>query len=429
MQGSDRLFQLDLTRRYAYGRLAEILGAKALVFDRVQRAVDISAIATRQLRAMAPRDRAALVAFSDGVNAAAGAQPLPIEFRILLYHPAPWTPKDSLAVSLVASLELADPWHAVFARDAVWRHRGPSCFAAAFPLSDARYDVTIDGRRDARGGRAASSDCDTSTLATRSQHRAIGSNAWAAGAARSTDGHALLANDPHLDLTIPGIWYLVDLQSPQVHAAGATIPGMPGVVLGHNENLAWASTNGEMATTSVFEAGRLERSSWVTERFGVRFAQDVHVPYYRTSREFSVPNENDPSEVALVRWPIYSQRQSTIATVLRARSRAGYRRSAAGARAVSRIAAELRLRRSQRPRRLARRRFGSQRSCVGTLRSQGARPSSLVRRGAVRAAAAARRPRAMRSSFRRTTKPIAPAIRIASPRSSSRRTAPIGSRS
>lgn len=315
VQGSDRLFQLDLTRRYAYGRLAEILGAKALVFDRVQRAVDIRAIATRQLRAMAPRDRAALVAFSDGVNAASGAQPLPIEFRILLYRPAPWTPKDSLAVSLVASLELADPWHAVFARDAVWRHRGPSCFAAAFPLSDSRYDVTIDGRRGARGGRAASSDCDTSTLAMRSQHRAIGSNAWAAGAARSTDGHALLANDPHLDLTIPGIWYLVDLQSPQVHAAGATIPGMPGVVLGHNENLAWASTNGEMATTSVFEAGRLERSSWVTERFGVRFAQDVHVPYYRTSREFSVPNENDPSEVALVRWPIYSQRQSTIATV------------------------------------------------------------------------------------------------------------------
>jgi penicillin amidase len=281
----------------------------------MQRAVDINAIATRQLRAMAPRDRAALVAFSDGVNAAAGAQPLPIEFRILLYRPAAWTPKDSLAVSLVASLELADPWHAVFARDAVWRHRGPSCFAAAFPLSDPRYDVTIDGKHASRTARAVPADCGSSTLAARMQHRAIGSNAWAAGAARSADGHALLANDPHLDLTIPGIWYLVDLQSPQVHAAGATIPGMPGVVLGHNENLAWGSTNGEMATTSVFEAGHLEKSSWVTERFAVRFARDVHVPYYRTSLEFSVPNENDPSEVALVRWPIYSERRSTIATV------------------------------------------------------------------------------------------------------------------
>ncbi len=315
VQGSDRLFQLDLTRRYAYGRLAEILGAKALLYDRMQRAVGINAIAARQLRAMAPRDRAALVAFSDGVNAAAGTQPLPIEFRILLYRPAAWTPKDSLAVSLVASLELADPWHAIFARDAVWRHRGASCFAAAFPLSDPRYDVTIDGKHTRRIARSAPAGCDTSTLAARTQHRAIGSNAWAAGAARTADGHALLANDPHLDLTIPGIWYLVDLQSPQIHAAGATIPGMPGVVLGHNENLAWASTNGEMATTSVFEAGHLEKSSWVTESFGVRFAPDVHVAYYRTSREFSVPNENDPSEVALVRWPIYSQRQSTIATV------------------------------------------------------------------------------------------------------------------
>ncbi|HEX3369540.1 MAG TPA: penicillin acylase family protein, partial [Candidatus Cybelea sp.] len=246
VQGSDRLFQLDLTRRYAYGRLAEILGAKALVYDRMQRAVDIGAVAVRQLRAMLPRDRAALAAFSDGVNAASGAQPLPIEFRILLYRPEPWTPKDSLAVSLVASLELADPWHAVFARDAVWRHRGAGCFAAAFPLSDARYDVTIEGRRDGGGARAAPRDCDFSTLAMRTRHRAIGSNAWAAGAALSSDGRALLANDPHLDLTIPGIWYLVDLQSPQVHVAGATIPGMPGVVLGHNESLAWASTNGEM---------------------------------------------------------------------------------------------------------------------------------------------------------------------------------------
>jgi penicillin amidase len=314
-QGSDRLFQLDLTRRYAYGRLAEILGAKALAYDRMQRAVDISGIASRQLHAMAAHDRAALAAFSDGVNAAAEMQPLPTEFRILLYRPTAWTPKDSLAVSIVASLELSDPWHAIFAREAEWRRRDLFCFGAAYPLSDNRYDVTIDGLRGARGPRLRPSACTAATLAAGSRHRAIGSNSWAAGANRSSDGHALLANDPHLDLTIPGIWYLVDLQSPEVHTAGATIPGMPGVVLGHNERLAWASTNGEMATTSVFAAGRLNKASWVTERFRVRFGRDVRVPYYRTAREFSVPNENDPSELALVRWPIYAQQQSTIATI------------------------------------------------------------------------------------------------------------------
>ncbi len=315
-QGSDRLFQLDLSRRYAYGRLAEIFGAKALALDKAQRAVDINGIAARQLRALSPGDRAAIVAFSEGVNAAAASQPLPVEFRMLLYQPAPWTPKDSLAVSIVVSLELADSWHDVFARDAVWRQRGPRCFDTLFPLSDARYDVTIDGTRNARAARVRPSDCDASEVAVRPRRDAIGSNAWAAGSGRSIDGHALIANDPHLILTIPGIWYLIDIDSPQMHAAGATIPGMPGVVLGHNAALAWAVTNAEMATTSVFAGGHLDRRFWVTERFHVRFARDVSASYYRTSREFSVPNDGSNSAVALVRWPIYAEKRSAIATVL-----------------------------------------------------------------------------------------------------------------
>jgi penicillin G amidase len=315
-QGSDRLFQLDLARRYAYGRLAEIVGIKALPYDKMQRAVDIDGIAVRQLRAMSPRDRAAVVAFSDGVNAAMRSQPLPVEFRMLLYQPSQWTPKDSLAVSIVASLELADSWHDIFARDAAWRQSGSRCFDELFPLSDSRYDVTVNGERDVGSARAAADSCNSSQIAARSVRRDIGSNAWAAGAARSRDGHALVANDPHLDLTIPGIWYLVDLQSPQVHAAGAAIPGMPGVVLGHNERVAWATTNAEMATTSVFETGRLSRKPWDVEVLHVRFARDVTQAYYRGAREFSVPNDNDASAVALVRWPIYAEKASTIATAL-----------------------------------------------------------------------------------------------------------------
>jgi penicillin G amidase len=322
VQASDRLFQLDLTRRYAYGRLAEVLGVKALPLDEMQRAVDVERIANRQLRALAPADRAAIVAFSDGVNAAAAMQPLPLEFRMLLYRPSPWTPKDSLAVSIVASLELADSWENIFARDSVWRREGSRCFDAFFPLSDARYDVTIDGTRPKRTAPPARSDCVSGDVAVGLRRPAVGSNAWAAGAARTLGGHALLANDPHLDLTIPGIWYVVEIDSPKVHAAGATIPGIPGIVLGHNERLAWASTNAEMTTASLFAAGQLNRSSWVTERFRVRFSHDVRIAYYRTARDFSVPDEDDRSAIALVRWPIFAQSKSTIATAL-ALDRAG----------------------------------------------------------------------------------------------------------
>lgn len=325
VEGADRLFQLDLTRRYAYGRLAEVLGPKALPYDRVQRAVGIAGIAARQLAAMASHDRSAVEAFSAGVNAAAAADPVPVEFRMLLYGFDPWTPQDSLAVSIVASLELADSWQNVFARDAVWRTRGERCFNELFPLSDVRYDVTTDGRRQQSDRRAspeaplsAGEGCDAAELAARygTARNFIGSNAWAAGGARTSDGHALIANDPHLDLTIPGIWYVVDLRSPQVHVAGATVPGIPGVVLGHNERLAWASTNAAMATTSVFATRQPRGGRWVRERFHVRFASDLTFAYYRTAREFSVPDPNDASRTALVRWPLYAQTHSTIETGL-----------------------------------------------------------------------------------------------------------------
>ena len=316
VQGSDRLFQIDLSRRYAYGRLAEVLGAKALPYDETQRAVDIDGIAQRQLDALDPRDRSALVAFSEGVNSAAANEPLPVEFRMLLYEPEPWTPKDSLAVSIVASLELSGSWHDVFTRDAAWHRLDARCYAALFPLTDSRYDVTVDGAHRAEGGRVRAHSCDGSALARRAYSPPIGSNAWAAGARRNGDGDALIANDPHLDLTIPGIWYPIDMEAPHFHAAGATIPGIPGVVLGHNDRVAWASANAQMTTASLFAAGRLDRRRWSAERFRVRFSHDVTLEYYRTPREFAIADENDTSKLALVRWPVYAQRESTIATAL-----------------------------------------------------------------------------------------------------------------
>jgi penicillin G amidase len=327
VEGSDRLFQLDISRRFAYGRLAEVLGPKALPYDEEQRAVGIEDIARRQLRWLSPSDRSAIEAYSDGVNAALTTQPLPVEFRILLYRPAAWTPKDSLAVAVEASLQLSDSWHSIFARDSVWRSREHRCFDALFPLSDSRYDVTIDGLRTPPQTRSVPNDCTGSTVASVPRRPAIGSNAWAVGGKLSADGNALIANDPHIALTIPGIWYLIDLRSPRLHVAGATVPGIPGVALGHNERLAWASTNAAMATMSLFEAGRLSRGSWSEERFGVRFSHDVSVAYYRTAREFSVPDDNDSSKVALVRWPVYAQSRSSIATVL-ALDRAGDVRAA-----------------------------------------------------------------------------------------------------
>ena len=309
-EGSDRLFQMDVTRRYAYGRLAEVFGPKALALDEFTRAVDIAGIAHRQWVAADPATRSALEAFAGGVNAAEQRQPLPIEFRMLLYRPAVWTAQDSIAVSLVAALELSDSWRDVLTRDRAWHDLGVACFNATFPLSDSHYDVTYRGRTWKGVARGNARGCPSVARALSPKQPRIGSNAWAAAASRTVHGHALLANDPHVDLTIPGIWYLLDLRAPGFHAAGAVLPGLPGIVLGHNERIAWGATNADAATTLVYRGVADYAMRKVAEQFHVRFAAVRTKTYYRSDSAFS------SDDGTFVRWPIYWQRRSTIATIL-----------------------------------------------------------------------------------------------------------------
>lgn len=318
VEGSDRLFQMDLTRRYATGTLAEVLGVRALPTDREQRYYDVRDVVGRQWKAMDPRDRAALEAFSAGVNAAMRVQPLPVEFRLLLYRPRPWTPQDCLAVSLAVSIALADSWRDVLARDDVWRRTGSRGYAQTFPLSDSRYDVTLAGtlaKPSVPQDAVARSETPTVGLRVARSIRA-GSNAWAAGGARTTSGRALLANDPHLELTIPGLWYLEDLRAPGLHVAGASIPGAPGVLLGHNERIAWGATNADASSMSLFATAQVRPGNWVRERFHVRFSHDVTSAYYRVNGAFGVPNPYAGERLVLVRWAHRFERTSAVPVFL-----------------------------------------------------------------------------------------------------------------
>jgi penicillin amidase len=320
-EASDRLFEMDVTRRYAYGRLAEVFGVKALRIDQNMRGADISDIAAREWQATDAQTRRALQAFSGGVNAAEKRQPLPVEFRMLLYRPQPWTPQDSIAVSLVAALELGDSWYDVLARDEKWRALSAACFDLQLPLSDPAYDVTVDGRMVRGSSRSVPGDCEGTSVALRQAQgdKAAtprpGSNAWAAGSARTVTHRALIANDPHVDLTIPGIWYAVDLQAPGFHAAGAVVPGLPGVALGHNERVAWAVTNAEVATSVVYRVANPPQRARVVETFAVRFGAPVTKTYYRTKDAFSI-NVDDDANTYFVRWPPYMQKSSTLPTLL-----------------------------------------------------------------------------------------------------------------
>lgn len=309
-EGSDRLFQMDLTRRAVEGRLAEVFGRAALPSDEQARYVPVESIVERQWMRLSPQLRRNLQAFAAGVNAAMRTQPLPVEFRVLLYKPQAWRPQDSLVTSFAIVLELTDTWSDI-------AHREPpnaQDYDVLHPLTDPCYDAPV-----LAGLSRISQTPDCLPQLSRFRSRPVaGSNAWASGAAHTDSGRALLANDPHLPPSIPGIWYLVDLRYPGYHVAGATIAGIPGVLLGHDDRIAWGATNGSTASLSALDApSRLDDRDWVDETFNVRFSSSVRVRYYRDGREFGAyidAGEKHAKRLVLVRWDAYAEPDSPFAT-------------------------------------------------------------------------------------------------------------------
>jgi penicillin amidase len=314
--GSDRLFQIDVTRRYVYGRLSELLGSVTLAADERSRLFDPQRLVAAQFARLDPTQRGELQAYADGVNAAAVREPTPPEYRALIASFEPWRPQDSLACGIATVRDLSDGWDDVIVRDEVVRAVGPRAVAAFFPLTDPRYDTPTVGGPHAAIAPLPALDGGRFTAATaaaalalvghvaRNDAGARGSNAFAAGAAHTLTGRALLANDPHLDRSIPGIWHLLDLAAPGFHVAGATLAGTPGVILGHNERIAWGATNGTVAgprvyreqfTTDAGDAYETEdgerRATAREERFAVRFG-GVHTRRYLRTRHGFVVEES-----------------------------------------------------------------------------------------------------------------------------------------
>ena len=305
VEGSDRLFQMDVLRRYVLGELAEVYGGGAVRTDEAERAVPIRAIVQAQWQRLDVPSRQVLGAFSDGVNAAIAREPLPVEFRILRYHPRAWTPQDSLAVGMVTVLDLIDDWDAIEPRDAAYRRGGLALLNERFPLTDACYDAPVtEGLAQIAPGPHCARHVAALERELADARAPIGSNEWAAGANHTPTRRAILANDPHLGLQMPGVWYLLDLRAPGFHVAGAGLPGLPAIVLGHNEGLAWGATDGTVTSLSAFLPPlHLDPAGWQTERIAVRFGRDVTKRYYRTRREFGVTTRD--GRLVLVHWNAY----------------------------------------------------------------------------------------------------------------------------
>lgn len=233
----DRLWQMDMMRRYGAGRLSEVVGARALDTDRMMRTLGVYRLAERAVDQIDSDTRIALESYAKGVNAflATRRGALPPEFIALGYAPEPWRPADSLVWGKLMAMQLSGDWRGELFRARLAKRLGREAVEALFP-PDAGASPTIG---------------DSASLSAPFDTRGA-SNMWALAGNHTDTGAPILANDPHLGANVPSQWYLARIETPDGTMAGATAPGVPFVVLGRNARIAWGFTSSQADVEDLF---------------------------------------------------------------------------------------------------------------------------------------------------------------------------------
>jgi len=254
LHAQDRLWQMDLSRRAGSGRLAEVFGPDMLEQDRFIRTLGLRRAAVANLAQLDAATLASLAAYAKGVNAYLGQDMvLPIEFYLTgAPRPEPWQPADSLVWLKTLAWRLSGNWWEELLNLRLQRQLSPARFADLFPPypGEARPPLPDVSRFY---GAQLSLPADTLLARWRGgADNSVGSNNWVVDGSRSVSGKPLLANDPHLPLTAPSLWYFAHLHAPGLNVVGASFPGVPGILLGRNEKVAWAFTNTSPDSQDLF---------------------------------------------------------------------------------------------------------------------------------------------------------------------------------
>ncbi|WP_226578071.1 penicillin acylase family protein [Halobacillus litoralis] len=235
VQAQDRLFQMELARRQASGRLSEVVGEATINQDRYFRTLGLRRAAEKSLAVYPEETVEKLQAFADGVNAFIENEPLQPEFAMMAIDPEPWTPLDSLTIGKYMAFDLGGHWE----RQAFNYH-----LLQEFPKEEA-YELFPSYPEEAPTilADAGPLDMEKSFAGVVLPHEFNGSNNWVVSGERTASGSPMLADDPHLGLATPSIWYQMHLEAKDYHVSGVIFAGIPGIILGHNDSIAWGVTN------------------------------------------------------------------------------------------------------------------------------------------------------------------------------------------
>lgn len=259
LHASERSWQMEINRRLSSGRLSEILGKETLAIDRFIRTLGIKNAAEKQFDRYPIATKRLLQSYADGVNAGNNhlGWALPVEYFLTGSKPGHWSPTDSVAWMLMMALDLGGNWHKELQRlelsqflttKQIWEVM--PAYTPDEPVSNVDFakmyqDIKVFNpnplTRDQKSKKLPATELTINEVPGGKD--GIGSNNWALNGKLTASGKPLLANDPHLGLSAPAIWYMAHLEAPGLNVIGATLPGIPAVVLGRTDKFAWSFTN------------------------------------------------------------------------------------------------------------------------------------------------------------------------------------------
>lgn len=263
LHAQERLFQMDLSRRAGQGKLSEVIGRKAIPFDKMFRTLELAKIAKQHYNNFDDETKSILTSYANGVNEFINKseEKFTIEFDVLGYKPNLWKPEHSVLIAKLMAWELNISWWSDITFTHLIQKLGLEKVKEIMPNFDENGPTIIPS------GIEKFADVPLDLIKVDKDFRNlmgssgthIGSNNWVVNATKSESGKPIIANDPHLSFSSPGKWYVVVLRTPELNVEGFTLPGVPGVVIGKNKNISWVLTN-VMADDADFYIEKLDSS-------------------------------------------------------------------------------------------------------------------------------------------------------------------------
>src|SRR3990167_5464246 len=276
VHAQDRLWQMEIQRRTAQGTLAAVLGKKALKADEYMRTWGFYQATKTAWPALDTKTKAIVESYTAGINAYIKHGKLPLPFLILRYRPHPWTNIDSLSWAKMMAWDLQTTWEEKLRNYLLARRYGQAQYHEIL-YSYPKNAPTILDESDLLQSNLLKASFSSTTEISKTKNSSLkhfqqqlmmtehlrhqlgmsdvpgkGSNNWVVSGKFTKSGKPILANDPHLDLGAPSIWYLAELSGPHLHVVGATFPGLPAVVIGHNQRIAWGVTNSDVDVQDLY---------------------------------------------------------------------------------------------------------------------------------------------------------------------------------